>query len=129
VNLRGASAPRFFSFERHRSHDFFYNALKPEPLFLVFGMPHQRSGCPSGARRGRGAGGVRRLLVPILLNGEFGYENYLRFCSPFAIEVTRSQDTCPPHRDQSQWLTDSGVQTFRRARPDHLKPASRPPAC
>ena len=35
-----------------------------------------------GALRGpaeTGAGGVRRLLVPILLNRGFGYEDYLRF--------------------------------------------------
>jgi hypothetical protein len=33
-----------------------------------------------------GAGGVRRLLVSILLNGGFGYEDYLRFCSPLAVD-------------------------------------------
>jgi hypothetical protein len=32
-----------------------------------------------------GAGGVRRLLVPILLNGGFGYEN-LRLYSPVAVD-------------------------------------------
>jgi hypothetical protein len=26
------------------------------------------------------------VLVPILLNGGFGYENYLRFCSPLAVD-------------------------------------------
>ena len=33
-----------------------------------------------------GAGGVRRLLVSILLNGGFGYEDYLRFCSALAVD-------------------------------------------
>jgi hypothetical protein len=33
-----------------------------------------------------GAGGVRGLLVSILLNGGFGYEDYLRLCSPLAVD-------------------------------------------
>ena len=41
---------------------------------------------PLGGSAETGAGGVRRLLVPILLNGGFGYENYLRFCSPLAVD-------------------------------------------
>src|ERR1700692_1452282 len=41
---------------------------------------------PFGGSAETGAGGVRRLLVPILLNGGFGYENYLRFCSPLAVD-------------------------------------------
>jgi hypothetical protein len=42
-----------------------------------------------GALRGpaeTGAGGVRCLLVPILLNGGFGYEDYVRFFSPLAVD-------------------------------------------
>jgi CheY-like chemotaxis protein len=38
------------------------------------------------ATSGRCVVGVRRLLVPILLNGGFGYENYLQFCSPLAVD-------------------------------------------
>ena len=34
-----------------------------------------------------GAGGVRRLLVPILLLGGFGYEDYLRLCSPWRSTI------------------------------------------
>jgi hypothetical protein len=49
-------------------------------------------GAPFGGRRRR-APGVRRLLTP-LLNGGFGYENYLRFCSPLAVE----------HRLSAQYL-------------------------
>ena len=41
---------------------------------------------PFGGPAETGAGGVRRLLVPILLNGGFGYEDYLRFCSPLAVD-------------------------------------------
>ena len=58
--------------------------LKPGALFLVFCMPRQAVREPFGP----GADGrrrYRRLLVPILLNGGFGYENYLRFCSPLAV--------------------------------------------
>jgi CheY-like chemotaxis protein len=60
--------------------------LKPEALFLVFGMPRLAVRAPFGGLAETGAGGVRRLLVPILLNGGFGYENYLRFCSPLAVD-------------------------------------------
>jgi CheY-like chemotaxis protein len=60
--------------------------LKPEALFLVFGMPRLAVRAPFGGLAETGAGGVRRLLVPILLNGGFGYENYLRFCPPLAVD-------------------------------------------
>jgi len=60
--------------------------LKPGLLFLVFAMPRQAVQAPFGGSAETGAGGVRRLLVPILLNGGFGYENYLRFCSPLAVD-------------------------------------------
>ena len=52
-------------------------------LFLIFSVP------PSGALRGlaeTGSGGVRCLLVPILLNGGFGYEDYVRLFSPLAVD-------------------------------------------
>jgi hypothetical protein len=64
----------------------FAGLLKPGALFLVFGMPRQAVRAPFGGSAETGAGGVRRLLVPILLNGGFGYENYLRFCSPLAVD-------------------------------------------
>jgi hypothetical protein len=60
--------------------------LKPEALFLVFCMPRKAVRAPFGGPAETGAGGIRRLLVPILLNGGFGYENYLRFCSPLAVD-------------------------------------------
>jgi hypothetical protein len=42
-----------------------------------------------GALRGPGGDGRRRWPTPartILLDGGFGYENYLRFCSPLAVD-------------------------------------------
>jgi hypothetical protein len=51
--------------------------LKPGSLFLVFFIPRQAVRAPFGGPAETGAGGVQRLLVPILLNGGFGYENYL----------------------------------------------------
>jgi hypothetical protein len=57
--------------------------LKPGALFLVFCMPRQAVRAPFGGSAETGAGGFRRLLVPILLNGGFGYEDYLRFLLPF----------------------------------------------
>ena len=60
--------------------------LKSNLLFLIFSVPRQAVRAPFGGPAETGAGGVQRLLVPILLNGGFGYEDYLRFCSPLAID-------------------------------------------
>ena len=60
--------------------------LKSDRLFLIFSVPRQAVRAPFGGLAETGAGGVRRLLVPILLNGGFGYEDYLRFCSPLAVD-------------------------------------------
>src|SRR5438309_1814685 len=54
--------------------------LKPIGLFLICNVPREAVRAPFGGSAETGAGGVRRLLVPNLLNGGFGYENYLRFC-------------------------------------------------
>jgi len=48
--------------------------LKPKWAFLLFWLPQPAARAPSGPGE-TGAGGVRSLLVPILLNGGFGYEN------------------------------------------------------
>src|ERR1700724_4802529 len=63
----------------------FAGLLKPGALFLVFCMPRKAVRAPSPGPVETGAGGVRRLLVPILLNGGFGYED-LRLCSPVAVD-------------------------------------------
>src|ERR1700736_6022385 len=59
--------------------------MKPGSLLLVFEMPRSAVRAPCGGSAETGAGGVRRLLVPILLNGGFGYEN-LRLYSPLAVD-------------------------------------------
>ena len=63
----------------------FASLLKPERLFLVFGMPRSAVGVPFG---GPGGDGRRRCPGPARthLAGGFGYENYLRFRSPLAID-------------------------------------------
>jgi hypothetical protein len=55
VNLRGASAPRFFSFERHRSHDFFLQRLETGAAFFSFWHAASAVRVPFGssARTGR----------------------------------------------------------------------------
>jgi hypothetical protein len=64
-----------------------------------------------GAFRGSaetGAGGVRSLLVSILLNGGFGYENYLRFCPPFGgrpLALTASSTSWMPRSTPEQRTT------------------------
>jgi hypothetical protein len=58
--------------------------LKPNWPLLVFWLPRHAVRAPFGGSDETGAGGVRPLLVPILLNGGFGYEN-LRLHSPLAV--------------------------------------------
>jgi hypothetical protein len=60
--------------------------LKSDWRFLISCVPRKAVRAPFGGSAETGAGGVRRLLVPILLNGGFGYEDYLRFCSPLAVD-------------------------------------------
>jgi hypothetical protein len=60
--------------------------LKSNRVFLILSVPRQAVRAPFGGPAETGAGGVRRLLVSNLLNGGFGYEDYLRFCSPLAID-------------------------------------------
>src|SRR6202022_2882470 len=79
----------------------FAGLLKPGALFLVFGMPRSAVRAPFGGLAETGAGGVRRLLVPILLNGGFGYENDLRFCSPLAVHPR----LLPPIRSRGRRAT------------------------
>src|SRR5215210_161780 len=59
--------------------------LKPIGLFLICNVPREAVRAPFGGSAETGAGGVRGLLVPNLLNGGFGYENYLRFCPAVAL--------------------------------------------
>jgi hypothetical protein len=59
--------------------------LKPEKPLLIFFRRHTRPGRLSQGLVETGADGVRRLLVPILLNGGFGYGN-LRLHSPLAVD-------------------------------------------
>src|SRR6202011_3450324 len=59
--------------------------LKPESLLLVFCLPRHAVRAPLLGPAETGAGGVRRLLVPILLNGGFGYES-IRLYSPVAVD-------------------------------------------
>src|ERR1700676_525243 len=59
--------------------------LKPNRLLRIFRLPRQAVRAPFAGPVETGAGGVRRLLVPILLNGGFGYED-LRLCSPVAVD-------------------------------------------
>src|SRR5258708_37600031 len=58
--------------------------LKPKRPLLVFCVPRYAVRAPLEGPAETGAGGVRRLLVPNLLNGGFGYEN-LRLHSPVAV--------------------------------------------
>jgi len=58
--------------------------LKPNGDLLVFCVPRSAARAPFGGSAETGAGGVRRLLVPILLFGGFGYED-LRHRSPMAV--------------------------------------------
>jgi len=61
-------------------------ALETELVFSSFLAAALRG---PGALRGpveTGAGRLRRLLVPILLNGGFGYEDKLRLRSPLAVD-------------------------------------------
>ena len=60
--------------------------LKPNSDLLVFWLPRQAVRAPIRGPAETGAGGVRGLLVSILLNGGFGYEDYLRLCSPLAVD-------------------------------------------
>ena len=60
--------------------------LKFDWRFLISCVPRQAVRAPFGGPAETGAGGVRGLLVSILLNGGFGYEDYLRFCSPLAVD-------------------------------------------
>ena len=58
-----------------RARIFFQLPLKPIWLSLILQVPRK---CGPGALAGpeeTGAGGVRSLLVPILLNGGYGYED------------------------------------------------------
>src|SRR5258708_25006543 len=59
--------------------------LKPKRPLLVFCVPRYAVRAPLEGPAETGAGGVRRLLVPNLLNGGFGYEN-LRLHSPVAVD-------------------------------------------
>jgi hypothetical protein len=60
--------------------------LETESAFASFLPAATRAvRAPLGGPAETGAGGVRRLLVPILLNGGFGYEN-LRLYSPLAVD-------------------------------------------
>src|ERR1700753_559912 len=65
-------------------------------------MPRLAVRAPFGGLAETGAGGVRRLLVPILLNGGFGYENYLRFRSPLAVDH-RLRSFVGPCRCRAAW--------------------------
>ena len=60
--------------------------LKFGRLFLIFNVPPSAVRAPLGGPAETGAGGVRCLLVPILLNGGFGYEDYVRLFSPLAVD-------------------------------------------
>jgi hypothetical protein len=60
--------------------------LKFDWLFLIFNVPPSAVRAPFGGPAETGAGGVRCLLVPILLNGGFGYEDYVRLFSPLAVD-------------------------------------------
>jgi hypothetical protein len=60
--------------------------LKFDWLFLIFNVPPLAVRAPFGGPVETGAGGVRCLLVPILLNGGFGYENDVRLFSPLAVD-------------------------------------------
>lgn len=60
--------------------------LKPDGLFLIFIVPPSAARAPFRGPAETGAGGVRCLLVPILLNGGFGYEDDLRLFSPLAVD-------------------------------------------
>src|ERR1700730_4033431 len=59
--------------------------LKPEKLWIISSTPQDAARAPLAGPAETGAGGVRRLLVSILLNGGFGYEN-LRLRSPLAVD-------------------------------------------
>ena len=61
--------------------------MKSDWLFLIFSVPPQAVRAPFGGPAETGAGGVRSLLVPILLNGGFGYEDSLRFCPPWRSTI------------------------------------------
>jgi hypothetical protein len=60
--------------------------LKFDWRFLISCLPRQAVRAPVGGPAETGAGGVRGPLISILLNGGFGYEDYLRFCSPLAVD-------------------------------------------
>ena len=60
--------------------------LKPNGDLLVFWLPRQADRAPLRGPARRVPEGIRDLLVSILLNGGFGYEDYLRLCSPLAVD-------------------------------------------
>ena len=64
----------------------FPGLLKPDWLFLIFCLPPDAVRAPFQGPAATGAGRIRRLLVPNLLYGGFGYENHLRFRPALAFD-------------------------------------------
>ena len=72
--------------------------MKPKKPLLISCPPRHAAQAPFGGLAETGAGGVRCLLVPILLNGGFGYGN-LRLHAPLAVDAAQhpsSDDNYPP---------------------------------
>ena len=72
--------------------------MKPKEPLLISCPPRHAAQAPFGGLAETGAGGVRCLLVPILLNGGFGYGN-LRLHAPLAVDAAQhssSDDNYPP---------------------------------